>query len=79
MPIAYITIQREFLDKQINEKINLFNGCYPYLIMNSTTFELFGSALDSKKLCQKDGIIKQYHGCTVLIDESLKTGEIDIR
>lgn len=80
-----LTVDLEQINKGIYEYIAI-NSKLPYLICSDNTSSIILAKCyeDNKfyfldKYILKKDIIKQYYGCTLLSNNSLRLGEIEIR
>ena len=87
-------IKYEFDLKELNNNISYFrgqNGFEPYLIMNTETvdaFRLYVNTMHKYPLwgenipitkAHENGLVGKYEGNTILIDDELEFGVVDLR
>lgn len=76
MKKSYVSLNIPELNKDIEEYYQK-NGKEPYIIMSDTTANLLASTFEYRG--NKKGFVSLYRGFTVLRDNSLEVGEIDVR
>lgn len=82
--INIIEIHLDFIDKEIDKYYERFNF-YPYVICNQETLNAMANVdknntpRNVNAILKARGTVQTYKTCTVLIDNTMQFGMIDIR